>query len=75
MLQVIMMPLIVGVLLKSLFPKIVQELQKIAPLIAVLAVTLINCSITASNASVILQSGLTILISVACLHMTGFALG
>lgn len=64
-----------GVAVKTWFPKTVQKLQGIAPLIAVIAVTCINCSITARHAEMLLQSGLTILTSVAALHLTGFALG
>ena len=64
-----------GLTMKSFFPKTIKQLQKIAPLVAVIAVSCINCSITAKNAADILHSGMFILASVAVLHVTGFALG
>lgn len=73
--QVIMVPLVLGIGLKSLFPELVNRLEKVAPLIAVVAVAMINIGITAQNASSIIQSGVRIFGCVLCLHGVGFSLG
>eukprot|EP00210_Caulerpa_lentillifera_P006569 g6274.t1 len=73
--QVIMVPLVLGIGLKSLFPQFVKRMEKVAPLIAVVAVFLINVSITSQNAGSILQCGVLIFACVFTLHTVGFSFG
>jgi len=73
--QVIIFPIVVGLLLRRFFPKATQKIIKMMPVIAVLFITLIVASIIGAGKKEILQAGLKLLCAVFTLHSFGFLLG
>ena len=73
--QVIIFPIVVGLLLRRFFPKTTQKIIKMMPVIAVLFITLIVASIIGAGKKEILQAGLKLLCAVFTLHSFGFLLG
>lgn len=74
-LQVVLIPLIVGCLLRLVFPRVVRRLQSWLPTASVIGVVLICASIVGENAYIIRQSGLRLMLALAVLHWGGFWLG
>jgi len=73
--QVVLLPLVIGLALHHGAPKLVSAVLPIAPLISVLTITLICASIIARNAEAVRQSAALLLLGVFLLHAGGFALG
>jgi len=73
--QVVLLPLIIGLFLHQFFPKAIQRITTISPLIAVVTIALICASIIGQNAQHIRESGGILLLAVFLLHSLGFALG
>lgn len=73
--QVVLLPLIAGLFLHQFFPKAVQFIMPVSPLIAVITIALICASIIGQNAGNIRESGGVLLLAVFLLHSGGFALG
>jgi BASS family bile acid:Na+ symporter len=73
--QVVLLPMLIGLLLHHGAPRLVSAVLPVAPLISVLAITLICASIIARNAEAIRQSAMVLLLAVFLLHAGGFALG
>lgn len=73
--QVILLPVIAGVLLNKYFPRFTEHIVPAAPPIAVLFITLIVASIIGAGKDFILHSGLTLIGAVFSLHACGFILG
>lgn len=73
--QVILLPVATGLLLRRGAPGVARRLLPWAPLVAVLLVTLIVASIIGSSRNEILEAGLRLLGAVAALHAAGFGLG
>jgi BASS family bile acid:Na+ symporter len=73
--QVVLLPLAAGGLLKRWAPRVTAILLPVAPLAAVLMISLIVGSIIGAGRSAILESGARLLLAVASLHAAGFALG
>lgn len=73
--QVVLLPLIVGLLLHHYSPGLVKAVLPAAPLISVLAIVLICASIVGQNAEAIKRSGGQLLLAVFLLHTGGFGLG
>jgi BASS family bile acid:Na+ symporter len=73
--QVVLLPLMIGLFLHQFFPRAVQFVMPVAPLIAVIAVALICASIIGQNAEQVWKSGGILLLAVLLLHAGGFALG
>jgi bile acid:Na+ symporter, BASS family len=73
--QVVFIPLVLGLALNHFMPQAVRWVTPVAPLVAVLTITLICASIIASSAAAIKSSGPALLFSVFLLHAGGFALG
>lgn len=74
-LQVVIAPIALGLALKRGLPRVTAWLLPVAPLAAVVMITLIVASIFSSGRSQILESGATLLTAVCCLHAAGFLLG
>ncbi len=74
-LQVILIPLILGLLLHQFVPRMVKAVMPVAPLVAVITVALICASIIGQNSENIRTSGGILLFAVFLLHSVGFALG
>ena len=73
--QVVLIPLIVGLALHHLTPRLVQAVLPAAPLISVLTIVLICASIVGSSAEQVKKSGGLLLLAVFLLHAFGFLLG
>jgi BASS family bile acid:Na+ symporter len=74
-LQVVLIPLLIGLFLHQFFPKAVQVVMPVSPLIAVITIALICASIIGQNAQSIRESGGILLLAVFLLHAGGFGLG
>ena len=73
--QVVVLPILGAAVLKYLAPRFTQRILPVAPLAAVVMITLIVASIIGSGRDVILQAALRLLLAVASLHAGGFLFG
>jgi bile acid:Na+ symporter, BASS family len=73
--QVVLLPLIIGIALHHFAPKVVDFVLPIAPLISVITIALICASIIGQSAQAIKESGGRLLAAVFLLHAGGFGLG
>jgi bile acid:Na+ symporter, BASS family len=73
--QVVLMPVLSGLLLKKFAPAFVALASPFCPLVAVGTVALICASIIGQSSAAITAAGGTLLAAVACLHLAGFFLG
>jgi len=74
-LQVVLLPVIVGVLLAHYLPGLVRRVIPLAPPIAVVTVAAICAGAISQSASSIRQSGIQVLAAVIALHVAGFFFG
>ncbi len=74
-LKVVLLPVSLGVVLNRFFPKATKKVTPIAPPSAVLLITLIVASIIGQGKSIILSSGLQLVLALMVLHLLGFILG
>ncbi|RWW58134.1 hypothetical protein BHE74_00035035 [Ensete ventricosum] len=73
--QVVLAPVLLGALLNQYCSSAVEFVSPLMPLVAVGSVAVLCGSAIAQNASAILSSGLQVVISVCCLHGSGFFFG
>lgn len=73
--QVVLLPVGLGLLLRHRFPRFVHHVLPIAPLAAVILITLIVASIIGAGQRSILDAGLPLIGAVILLHTLGFGLG
>lgn len=73
--QVVVLPVTLGVLLNRYAPRVVNFVLPVAPLISVIFIALICASIIGANAQTVLDSALPLFSAVALLHTGGFGLG
>lgn len=74
-LQVVLLPIILGLVLRSLFKQQAQQYLQVMPLISVLAIVLIVAAIIGGSKAQILHSGLLIFVVVALHNALGYVLG
>lgn len=74
-LQVVILPVVLGVLLNHWAPQLVQRVMPVAPLLSVLGVCVICAVVFAANADTILTHGAELILAVALLHGGGFLIG
>ncbi len=74
-LQVIVAPVILGVLMNRYCSRVVAKITDIAPLVSVIFITLIVASVMGQNAEAIRAAAGRLLAAVALLHALGFGLG
>lgn len=74
-LQVVILPVVLGVLLNRWVPQLVQRVMPVAPLLSVLGVCVICAVVFAANAETILTHGSELILAVALLHGGGFLIG
>ncbi|AEJ02699.1 Bile acid:sodium symporter [Nitrosomonas sp. Is79A3] len=74
-LQVVILPVVLGVLLNRWVPQLVQRVMPVAPLLSVLGVCVICAVVFAANAETILKHGGALILAVALLHGGGFLIG
>ena len=73
--QVVLLPVVVGVLLNQRMPRLVQSIGPISPLVSVVFIALICASIIGQNAEAIAEHGRALVIATTLLHGGGFAVG
>lgn len=73
--QVVVLPVVLGVALNRFFPKVTARILPAAPLMAVIFIMLIVSSIVGMGRDHILTSGLSLIAAVAGLHISGFFMG
>ncbi|MDG2308451.1 MAG: bile acid:sodium symporter family protein [Candidatus Binatia bacterium] len=73
--QVVLLPVLLGITLNHFAPKLVRVVQPASPLIAVVAIVLIVASVIGQSADAILGSGFSLVSAVLLLHSGGFVLG
>jgi len=73
--QIVLLPVLLGVALHHLTPRLVKAVLPVAPLISVLAIVMICAGIIASSAEPLRKSGGRLLLAVFLLHAGGFGLG
>jgi BASS family bile acid:Na+ symporter len=73
--QVVLVPVVVGVLLNQRVPRLVRAIGPIAPLVSVVFIALICASIIGQNAVAIATHGPVLVTAVTLLHASGFAIG
>jgi bile acid:Na+ symporter, BASS family len=74
-LQVVVLPLALGGLLKRWAPRVTAAVLPFAPLVAVVAITLIVASIIGAGRAAILDAGPRLVLAIVSLHAGGFLLG
>ena len=75
LLQVVLAPVLLGALLNQYCNGLVQLVSPLMPFIAVATVAVLCGNAIAQNASAILASGSQVVLSVGCLHASGFFFG
>jgi BASS family bile acid:Na+ symporter len=73
--QVVLLPVLLGLALHHGAPRRTRSLLPVSPLISVLVIALICASIVGSSGEVLKTSGLRLLLAVSLLHAGGFAFG
>lgn len=73
--QVVLLPLAIGLALHHGIPGMVRAVLPVAPLVSVVTIALICASIVGQNREAVLESGAKMLLGVFLLHAGGFALG
>ncbi|CAN6298762.1 unnamed protein product [Urochloa humidicola] len=73
--QVVLAPVLLGAVLNQYCNGLVQLVSPLMPFIAVATVAVLCGNAIAQNASAILSSGVQVVLSVGCLHASGFFFG
>jgi len=73
--QVVLMPTVVGVVAHEMFPKIVEKICTVTPLVGVIMTTLLCASPIGQVSEVLVAQGGQLIIPVALLHAAAFMLG
>ncbi|MBI5504202.1 MAG: bile acid:sodium symporter family protein [Deltaproteobacteria bacterium] len=73
--EVVLLPVVAGLALHHVAPRLVRRVLPAAPLVSVIAIVLICASIIAQSAGVLLASGGRLIAAVLLLHSGGFGVG
>ena len=73
--QVVILPVAAGALLKWRFPRAIDRVLPIAPLVAIVAITLIVASVIGAGRERIIDAGSRLVLAVITLHSLGFLFG
>lgn len=73
--KVILIPVLLGILIRSLFGKQIQKISEVLPLISVVSIVMIISGIVAINAQKIISCGVLVLCVVALHNLFGMVLG
>ena len=74
-LQVVILPIVLGLVINSLFEQQVQKAVKVLPVISVIAIVLIVGGVVAVSAQKIMETGLLIMAVVICHNLLGYSTG
>ncbi len=73
--KVVLVPVLAGILIYRIFPKQIDAIRELLPLVSVVAIVMIISGIVASNAEKILTCGALVMIIVAIHNVVGLLLG
>jgi len=73
--QVVILPVLAGAVMKWRFPFLCQKFLPIAPLIAVSTIVLIAASVIGNGRTAAIEAGPRLVLAVFCLHAGGFIMG
>ena len=73
--QVVLLPVALGVLLKQGFPQVARRVQPVMPPLAVVMIVMIVASIVGSQRAALIEQGPRLLLACLLLHGGGFLLG
>jgi BASS family bile acid:Na+ symporter len=73
--KVVLIPVLLGILIYRIFPKQIDALRDLLPLISVIAIVMIISGIVASNAQKIVSCGALVMLVVAIHNGIGLCLG
>jgi BASS family bile acid:Na+ symporter len=73
--KVVLLPLVLGLALHHLFPKLTDAVLEVAPLVSVITIALICGSIIGGNVAAMKEHGTSLLAAVVLLHALAFLLG
>ncbi|MBT2582846.1 bile acid:sodium symporter family protein [Planococcus sp. ISL-109] len=73
--QVIIIPIVLGILVQRIFPKVVARSISVVPLISVGAILIIVSAVTAANAQNVISSGFIVFLAVFLHNSFGLVLG
>lgn len=74
-LQVVVLPVLIGLLCNSRFPRAVAKVSPYGPVISILALVMIAGSIVAQNAASVIANAGQLLVAAVLLHVLGFLFG
>ena len=69
--QVVLLPIVIGMLANAKFPKVVKKIEIFSPVVGVLCTCALVGSAVAQCAAPILAAGLTLQLAAAALHIAG----
>lgn len=73
--KVVLIPVLLGILIHSLFGSLIEKIQEVLPLVSVIAIVMIISGIVASNKEKLITSGILVLGVVILHNFLGMALG
>lgn len=73
--KVVLVPVLLGILIYRLFPKQINMVRELLPLISVIAIVMIISGIVGSNAEKIVSCGALVMVAVAIHNVVGLCLG
>ena len=73
--QVVLVPIVLGCVINHFFEKVAQACAKVLPLVSVIAICLIIMAVVAANAAKIMTVGWLIVVVVMLHNLCGYALG
>lgn len=73
--KVVLLPVLAGILIYQLFPKFVDQIRDVLPLVSVVAIVLLIAGIVGSNAAKIVTCGVVVFIVVMIHNVCGLLLG
>lgn len=73
--QVVLVPIVLGFIINAIAPKVSEVFGKVLPLISVVAISLIIMAVVSANAAKLMTSGLLIIAVVMLHNVLGYAFG
>ena len=73
--QVVILPIVLGIVINSFFEETVQKIIKLLPLVSVMAIVLIVGGVVAVSSQRILETGLLIMLVVMLHNLLGYSIG
>ncbi|MDD6134979.1 MAG: bile acid:sodium symporter family protein [Selenomonadaceae bacterium] len=73
--QVVILPIVLGILINSFFEETVQKIVKLLPLVSVVAIVLIVGGVVSVSSQRILETGLLIMLVVMLHNLLGYSIG